>query len=220
MTPAEPPSAATVWLRIGTTLETSAMRRRGSLCAAAIAARSPAPPPPTTTTSAWTDCIYHPPCILRVRLHGATSSATPADASRTLYLPLSCEELTRRQRPSTLHTLARLSDLPPPASLRTRTSLQGSPFASKRFTTVISPRLRVFGFSQLTGWLSGASSSALRAVSRKIRRSSSSKFSAGVFFSRPTQFCAVATGQASTQAAASAAVTSLISTKLVLSGVP
>src|SRR5262245_38128507 len=57
MAPAEPPSAATVWLRIGTTLETSATRGRGSLCAAAIAARSPAPPPPTTTTSVWTDCI-------------------------------------------------------------------------------------------------------------------------------------------------------------------
>src|SRR5688500_2417986 len=60
MAPAEPPSAATVWLRMGTTFDTSAMRRRGSPCAAAIAARSPAPPPPTTTTSAWTVCINPP----------------------------------------------------------------------------------------------------------------------------------------------------------------
>src|SRR5258706_9575787 len=61
MTPAEPPSAATVWLRMGTTFETSAIRSPGSLSATAIAARRPAPPPPTTTTSVCTDRILFLP---------------------------------------------------------------------------------------------------------------------------------------------------------------
>src|SRR5688572_1809124 len=55
-TAAAPPSAATVWLRIGTIFETSAIRSPGSLSAAAMAARRPAPPPPTTTTSNRTRC--------------------------------------------------------------------------------------------------------------------------------------------------------------------
>src|SRR5215470_4305121 len=59
-TPAEPPSAATVWLRMGTTLETRATLSRGSLSVAAIAARKPDPPPPTTTTSVRTTCIAPP----------------------------------------------------------------------------------------------------------------------------------------------------------------
>src|SRR5436309_4242469 len=48
---AAPPSAETVWLRIGYTLETSAMLRRSEICAAAIAALRPAAPPPTMTMS-------------------------------------------------------------------------------------------------------------------------------------------------------------------------
>src|SRR5205814_1340567 len=51
MTPAAPPSAETVWLRIGYTLETIATLRFGSASATAMAARSPAAPPPTMTTS-------------------------------------------------------------------------------------------------------------------------------------------------------------------------
>src|SRR5262249_293963 len=51
MTPAAPPSAETVWLRMGYTLETTAMLSRGLVWAMAIAARKPAPPPPTSTTS-------------------------------------------------------------------------------------------------------------------------------------------------------------------------
>src|SRR2546421_5292589 len=51
ITPAAPPSAETVWLRIGYTLETIAMLRFGSASATAMAARSPAAPPPTMTTS-------------------------------------------------------------------------------------------------------------------------------------------------------------------------
>src|SRR5688572_21059190 len=57
---------------------------------------------------------------------------------------------------------------------------------------VNSPRERVFGFSQRRVSLSPASASAFRPVSMKMRRSSSSKRSAGVFFSSPTQFCAAA----------------------------
>jgi hypothetical protein len=49
--PAAPPSAETVWLRIGYTLETTATSRRGFVSAIAIAALRPAPPPPTSTTS-------------------------------------------------------------------------------------------------------------------------------------------------------------------------
>src|SRR5690349_5242836 len=48
-TDAAPPSAETVWLRIGYTLETIAIDRFGSVSAMAIAARRPAPPPPITT---------------------------------------------------------------------------------------------------------------------------------------------------------------------------
>src|SRR5439155_220553 len=48
---AAPPSAETVWLRIGYTLETSAMLRPSEICAAAIAALRPAAPPPTMTMS-------------------------------------------------------------------------------------------------------------------------------------------------------------------------
>src|SRR5713226_10594090 len=50
-TPAAPPSAETVWLRIGYTLEMTAMRSFGLTSAAAMAARSPAPPPPIRRTS-------------------------------------------------------------------------------------------------------------------------------------------------------------------------
>src|SRR5919112_872539 len=45
------PSAETVWLRIGYTLDITATSRPGSVSAIAIAARSPAPPPPTSSTS-------------------------------------------------------------------------------------------------------------------------------------------------------------------------
>ena len=48
---AAPPSAETVWLRIGYTLETTATFSLGLVSAMAIAARRPAPPPPTSTTS-------------------------------------------------------------------------------------------------------------------------------------------------------------------------
>src|SRR5687768_7306170 len=51
MTPAAPPSAETVWLRIGYTFETTAMLSFGFVSAIAMAARSPAPPPPTSSTS-------------------------------------------------------------------------------------------------------------------------------------------------------------------------
>src|SRR6478609_1254052 len=51
MTPAAPPSADTVWLRIGYTLDTTATSSRGFVSAMAMAARSPAPPPPTIRTS-------------------------------------------------------------------------------------------------------------------------------------------------------------------------
>src|SRR5574341_571534 len=55
MTAAAPPSAETVWLRIGYTFETRATRSAGSVSATAMAARRPAPPPPITRTS-WT-CV-------------------------------------------------------------------------------------------------------------------------------------------------------------------
>src|SRR5262245_51574242 len=51
MTAAAPPSAETVWLRIGYTLEITATLSCGLASATAIAARNPAPPPPTTSTS-------------------------------------------------------------------------------------------------------------------------------------------------------------------------
>src|SRR6185503_5237608 len=51
MTPAAPPSADTVWLRIGYTLDITATSSRGFVSAIAIAARSPAPPPPIRITS-------------------------------------------------------------------------------------------------------------------------------------------------------------------------
>src|SRR4051812_40007750 len=56
MTPAAPPSAETVWLRIGYTLEITATRSCGSVSASSMAARRPAPPPPTMRTS-WSACI-------------------------------------------------------------------------------------------------------------------------------------------------------------------
>jgi len=46
-----PPSAATVWLRIGYTFDTSATLRASDASAHAIAARRPAAPPPTITMS-------------------------------------------------------------------------------------------------------------------------------------------------------------------------
>src|SRR4051812_45853102 len=51
MTPAAPPSADTVWLRIGYTLDITATSSRGLASAIAMAARSPAPPPPIRITS-------------------------------------------------------------------------------------------------------------------------------------------------------------------------
>src|SRR5205823_9178652 len=65
ITPAAPPSAETVWLRIGYTLETIATLSRGSASATAMAARSPAAPPPTMTTS-WIALIgsYRVPRLL------------------------------------------------------------------------------------------------------------------------------------------------------------
>src|SRR5712691_6909942 len=51
MTPAAPPSAETVWLRMGYTLETTAPLNLGLNSETAIAARRPAPPPPTNRTS-------------------------------------------------------------------------------------------------------------------------------------------------------------------------
>ncbi|COW38816.1 Uncharacterised protein [Mycobacterium tuberculosis] len=53
VTAAAPPSAETVWLRIGYTLETIATSRCGLVSAIAIAARRPAPPPPITTMLCW-----------------------------------------------------------------------------------------------------------------------------------------------------------------------
>src|SRR6476469_6949323 len=51
ITPAAPPSADTVWLRIGYTLDTTATSSRGFVWAIAMAARKPAPPPPARSTS-------------------------------------------------------------------------------------------------------------------------------------------------------------------------
>src|SRR3954447_18028778 len=51
MTPAAPPSADTVWLRIGYTLDITATSSRGLVSAMAMAARRPAPPPPIRRTS-------------------------------------------------------------------------------------------------------------------------------------------------------------------------
>src|SRR5258706_2706746 len=53
MTAAIPPSAETVWLRMGYTLESTATESRLDSSTAAIAARSPAPPPPITRMSCW-----------------------------------------------------------------------------------------------------------------------------------------------------------------------
>src|SRR2546428_3612814 len=53
MTAAIPPSAETVWLRMGYTLERTATESRLDASAAAMAARSPAPPPPITRMSCW-----------------------------------------------------------------------------------------------------------------------------------------------------------------------
>ncbi len=49
--PAEPPSAATVWLHVGMTVEIREILRSGSVSATAIALCRPAPPPPTITMS-------------------------------------------------------------------------------------------------------------------------------------------------------------------------
>src|SRR5271165_2026940 len=66
-TPAAPPSAETVWLRMGYTLDTTAMLSLGLTSAAAIAARSPAPPPPTRSTSCdEASMIPHGGCVRRV----------------------------------------------------------------------------------------------------------------------------------------------------------
>src|SRR5713101_507217 len=51
ITAAAPPSAETVWLRMGYTLEMTVTLRLGEVSATAMAARNPAPPPPTTSTS-------------------------------------------------------------------------------------------------------------------------------------------------------------------------
>src|SRR5260370_20354186 len=51
MTAAAPPSAETVGLRMGYTLETTATLNLGLNSETAIAARRPAPPPPTNRTS-------------------------------------------------------------------------------------------------------------------------------------------------------------------------
>src|SRR5207245_9078554 len=53
MTAAVPPSADTVWLRMGYTFERTAIESRFDSSAAAMAARSPAPPPPITSRSCW-----------------------------------------------------------------------------------------------------------------------------------------------------------------------
>src|SRR5262245_1196333 len=60
MTAAAPPSAETVWLRIGYTLEITATLSCGLPSATAIAARRPAPPPPTTSTSQLKRSILSP----------------------------------------------------------------------------------------------------------------------------------------------------------------
>src|SRR5262245_60533511 len=65
MTPAAPPSAETVWLRIGYTFETTATLSRASASATAIAARNPAPPPPITRTSCAGPAS---PAMIRARL--------------------------------------------------------------------------------------------------------------------------------------------------------
>src|SRR5688500_14787322 len=63
MTPAAPPSAETVWLRIGYTFEITATSSRGSVSAMAMAARRPAPPPPTIRTSCATS--FTSPLLVR-----------------------------------------------------------------------------------------------------------------------------------------------------------
>src|SRR5713101_7488623 len=66
MTAAVPPSADTVWLRMGYTFERTAIESRGDSSAAAMAARSPAPPPPITRRSCW---YASSPAILGHSLH-------------------------------------------------------------------------------------------------------------------------------------------------------
>src|SRR3954467_12689419 len=70
MTPAAPPSADTVWLRIGYTLDTTATSSPGLVSAMAMAARSPAPPPPTIRTScaARRTLSLTPPLLVRQHL--------------------------------------------------------------------------------------------------------------------------------------------------------
>src|SRR5712692_2270674 len=72
MTAAVPPSADTVWLRIGYTFERTAIESRPDSSAAAMAARSPAPPPPITSTSCWYASL---PGILR---HSLLVQVAPA----------------------------------------------------------------------------------------------------------------------------------------------
>src|SRR3954449_9029753 len=69
MTPAAPPSADTVWLRIGYTLEITATLSRGLVSAMAMAARRPAPPPPTIRTSCAARTTLSLTAPLLVRQH-------------------------------------------------------------------------------------------------------------------------------------------------------
>ena len=84
-----------------------------------------------------------------------------------------------------------MSDLRPCASLRTRKSWHWRPCDSKRFITVKSPPWPVSGFFHATVFSGSPWSSTRRAVSRKIRRSMSSKSSAGLFLRSATN-CALA----------------------------
>src|SRR5262245_16922624 len=63
-TPAAPPSAETVWLRMGYTLDRTAMLSLGLTSAAAIAARRPAAPPPTSSMS-WVETSMATPLAAR-----------------------------------------------------------------------------------------------------------------------------------------------------------
>src|SRR6266550_2971976 len=91
MTPAAPPSADTVWLRIGYTFETTATLSRASASATAMAARRPAPPPPTTRTSYEADMRPPSGAVLRadlVRHDPAVVSYDPRpDAAVVVLVP-------------------------------------------------------------------------------------------------------------------------------------
>src|SRR3546814_5720045 len=97
LTPAAPPSAATVWLRIGYTFDTSATRNLGSLCATAMAARNPAPPAPTITTSVCTVCMIRP---------ARRDSAIPG-RNRRASTP--CLHIRSEEHTSELQSLMRIS---------------------------------------------------------------------------------------------------------------